>query len=432
MKRANLILMAALAATGLTSVTGALLAPTAALAAEGDKEAKKETQKVGAKMSKPLRAAQDAITAKNWDGALAALAEAAAVDPKTPYEAFMVDELGWYVLVQKKDYAAAVDSLARAVDSGFVPEADLPRRYKALAQLSYELKQYPKAVEYGKKSLELAPGSADVVMLVAHSLYMANDFAGARAWVDAQTAAGTAKPEEQLLLIGLRSNYELNDRAGTMRALEALVRHYPAQKYWTDLVNNQLYETKTDRDLRALYRLMVDTNTLSKPEEYSEMATTLMTGGFPTEAKQILERGLAASVFKGDMLTRAQADLQRAKSGAEADHKELPGADQSLAAAKTANEMVAMGKLFFSVGDYAKAADAFRKGLAKGGVSDTDDANALLGIALARGDKGTEATEAFNRIRDPKLGEVARLWKLYVETRNQPAATPAPAPAPSG
>ena len=146
MKTRNLILMAALAAAGLTSVTGALLVPTAAVAAEA-KEAKKDTPKIGAKMSKPLRAAQEAIQAKNWDAAAASLAEAAAVEPKTPYEAFMVEELGWYTKVQKKDYAGAVTSLKAAVDSGFVPEADLPRRYKALAQLSYELKDFPKAVE---------------------------------------------------------------------------------------------------------------------------------------------------------------------------------------------------------------------------------------------------------------------------------------------
>jgi tetratricopeptide (TPR) repeat protein len=426
MKKANVVLMAALAAAGLTFVTGALLTPASAVAAE-QKEAKPASGKIGAKIGKPLRAAQEAITAKNWDAAQASLAEAAAIEPKTPYEAFMVDELGWYAKVQTKDYAGAIDSLTRAVDSGFVPEADLPRRYKALAQLSYETKQYPKAIEYGKKSLELDPAGTDVAMLVGHSLYLSDDFPGARAWVDAQIAKG-GKPDEQLLLISLRSNYELNDRAGTMRSLELLVRNYPAQKYWTDLLNNQLYETKTDRDLRALYRLMTETNTIAKPEEYSEMATTLMAGGFPTEARVTLERGMAANVFKGDSLTRAQADLARAKSGAEADRKELPGADQALANAKNGNEMVAMGKLFFSVGDYAKAADAFRKGLAKGGVTDVDDANALLGIALVRSGKSSEALEPFNKIRDPKLGEVAKLWRLYVESSSTPAAaTPAPA-----
>ena len=421
MRKANLILMAAMAAAGMTMATGALLAPAAAVAADAPK--------IGAKMAKPLRAAQEAINAKNWDEALAQLGEAAAIEPQTPYEAFMVDELGWFAMLQKKDYVGAEKTLSEAVASGFVPEADLPQRYKALTQLNYQLKIYPKAVEYGNKVLTLSPGSADIGMIVAHSLYMQDDFAGARDMVN-KVVASSATPDEQLLLIGLRSNYELKDRAGTMRSLELLIRHHPAQKYWVDLLNNQLYETKADRDLRALYRLMSETGTLDGGEEYSEMATTLMTGGYPSEAKQTLERGIAAGAFKGDNLARAQSDLQRARSGADADRKELPGADAALAAAKSGNEMVAMGKLFFSVGDYAKAADAVRKGLAKGGVADTDDANLLLGIALARSGKAADATAAFSAVRDPKSAEIASLWKLYIDSTA--AAAPAAPPAPAG
>jgi TolA-binding protein len=174
---------------------------------------------------------------------------------------------------------------------------------------------------------------------------------------------------------------------------------------------------------------MLDTNTLDTSDEYSEMASGLMTGGFPTEAMKVLERGLAAGAFQGEAQARAQSDLQRARSGAEADRKELPGADAALAGAKSGNEMVAMGKLFFSVGDYAKAADAFRKGLAKGGLTDTDDASLLLGMALARGGKGADASAALGAVKDPKSAEIAGLWKLYVDTTQASAAPTTPPPA---
>jgi outer membrane protein assembly factor BamD (BamD/ComL family) len=414
MKKANLVLAAALAAAGVTSVATGLLMPATAIAQAAP-------QKIGAKMLKPLKAAQEAIGAKNWEAAIASLTEAQAIEPKTPYEAFMVDELGWYARLQTKDYKGAEEALARAVASGFVAEADVPQRNKALAQINYQLQDYAKAVEYGDKYLAAAPGSADIGALVAQSKFLQKDYAGARATVD-QITAGAAKPDEQLLLIGLRSNYELKDRPGTVRSLEALVRHYPAAKYWEDLLTNQLYETKADRDLRALYRLIVDTKTVNRPEEYSEAASTLMTGGFPSEAKQLLEQGVAAGVFQGEPLARAQADLARAKSAADADRKELPGADQALAAAKTGNEMVAMGKLFFSVGEYGKAANAIQKGLAKGGVADVDDANMLAGIAHSRAGKSAEALAAFDAVKDAKLAEVARLWKLHVETSGAPAS----------
>ena len=414
MKRANLILMAALAAAGLVGATGALLVPAVVVAAT-------PAPKLGAKMSKPIAAAQEAIKVKDWDGALAALTEARAIEPKTPYEAFVIDYIAWYPLVQKKDYAAAEAALARAMASGFVPETEQATRYKALAQLNFELKQYPKVVEYGKKVLELAPGSDDVAVLVAQAMFLADDFNGARGFVQ-QYTTGAAKPNEQLLQIALQASAELNDRAGAIAVLEQLIRAYPSQRYWHDLLSNQLYETKGDRDLRALYRLMADTSTLEKSEDYSEMATLLLSAGYPGEAKGILDRGLAAGVFKGEALTRAQTDLKRATVGADADLKDLPGADKALAAAKSGNEMVANGKLFFSVGEYGKAADAISKGLEKGGVTDADDAQMLLGIALVRAGQGPAAIDALGKVRDPKLAGIARLWKLYVETRGQPAA----------
>jgi len=423
MKKANMLLVAALAAAGLVGVTAGALVPTAVFAAEG--------QKLSASVMKPLKAAQEAMTAKNWDEALVHIKDAQAVQPQTPYDTFMINELGWYVLLQKKDYAAAVVALEGSVNSGFVAPADLPPKVKALAQLNYQLQNYPKAVEYGNRYLELAPGDRDIGVLVAQSYYLEKDYASARAAVQKLTA-GVAKPSEQLLLINLRCSYELKDRPGTMQAIEALIRNYPKPKYWEDLLTNQLYETKGDRELRILYRLAEQTNTLDKPEEYSEMANVLFSGGFPAEAAKILDLGMDANVFTGDTLAREKADLVRARAGAAADSKDLPGAAKSLAAAKSGNEMVAIGKLYFSAGDYANAADAIQKGLAKGGVTDSDDANALLGVALVRAGKPADARAPFGAVKDPKYAAITRLWVLYIDSTAAAAAEPAADAPPTG
>jgi tetratricopeptide (TPR) repeat protein len=422
MKKTNLLLAAALAAAGLVGVTAGALAPTVAIAAESQ-------PKLSASVMKPLKAAQDAMKEKNWDTALVSIKEAQAVQPQTPYDTFMVNELGWYVLLQQKDYAGAVVMLEGSVNSGFVPAAELPNRFKALAQLNYQTQNYTKSIEYGNRFLEAVPGDRDIGVLVAQSYYLQKDYAGARTAVQKLTA-GVADPSEQLLLINLRCNFELKDRPGTMQAIEALILHYPKPKYWDDLLTNQLYETKGDRELRILYRLMDQTSTLDKAEEYSEMASVLIAGGFPTEAARILDLGMAAKVFTGDTLTREKADLDRARTGAAADSKDLPGAAKSLAAAKTGNEMVATGKLYFSVADYAKAADAIQKGLAKGGVTDADDANALLGIALIRVGKPADARAPLGAIKDPKVAAVSRLWVLYIDSTAAAAAAPAAAPTP--
>jgi len=424
MKKSRLVLIAALAAAGVAGVTTGTLAPTAAIAAE-------QGPKISSSIVKPLQATQEALTAKNLDEALAHLQEARAVEPKTPYDSFMIDEFTWNVLLQKQDYAGAAVALEAAVNSGFISPADLPQRLKALSQLNYQSKNYAKAVEYGNRYLETAPDDRDMGVLVAQSYYLEKDYVGARAAAEKLTA-GQAKPSEQLLLIGLRSNFELNDRPGTMKAIEALILNYPSQKYWDDLLTNQLYETKGDRELRMLFRLMDQTGTLDKADEYSEMANVLFTGGFPAESVRILERGMAANLFTGEALTRAKTNLERDRAGAAADSKDLPGAAKALANAKTGNDMVAIGKLYFSAGDYANSADAIRKGLAKGGVADPDDANALLGVALVRLDKPDDARAPFEAVKDPKLAAISRLWVLYLDSSAKAVAAPAKAEAPAG
>jgi Tfp pilus assembly protein PilF len=426
MKKANLVLMAAMAAVGLAGVAGGTLLPvTAAVAADKDKDKAAPKQKLSPAVQKPLVAAQKAMNEKNWDEATTQIAAARAVESKTPYDAFMIDELGWYVALQKKDYVASAEALERAVASGFVTDADKPGRLKALTQMSLQNKQYDKAIQYGAEYLKLSPTDTEIALQLAQARYLTDDFAGARAAAE-QIIASSPRPPEAALLLALRTSYEMKDTPATTKALEGLVRHYPQKKYWEDLLNDQLFRTKDDRGLRALYRLMNDTGTLDKADDYSEMGSTLITGGFPNEAKLVLEKGMAASAFSGESKSRAQADLDRAKAGAATDAKDLPGAAQQLAAAKTADQMIGIGKLYFSTGDYDKAADAIQKGIAKGGAKDVDDANLLLGIAFTRQQKAAEARAAFDAVKNPTLAEVARLWKLKLDVDAAPPAPAAP------
>ena len=425
MKKANMVLRAAMAAAGLAGMVSGVLMPATVMAAEKADKASAE-QKIGPKVGKPLKAAQDAIQAKNWDAASASIQEAMAIPDKTPYETYMTNELAWYVAVQQKKYPEAAALLEKQLESGQIPAADLPARTKAMTQLSYQDKDYAKAVQYGNKYLELVPGDQDVGVLVATSYYLQNDYAAARTASQKLIASASPKPSEQMLQLQLRTNVELQDRAGTVKSLEDMIKYYPQKKYWDDLLNQELFMQNSERDLRTLFRLIADTETMDKSDEFAEAASVMIAGGFPTEAQKVLEKGMAANAFEGDAKGRAQTDYERARAGADADRKELPGAPAALGSAKNGNQMVAIGKLYFSVGEYAKAADAIKQGIAKGGVTDVDDANALMGVAYARAHDDENAGKAFDAVKDPRLAEISRLWKLHVETRGQGAVAEAP------
>ena len=401
MRKATFVLSAALAAGSVLAGTAALLLPATAVA----------QQKVGATVGKYLKTAQDAIQKKKWDQALAAIKQAQAVDTKTAYEQYKINELLWYVYLQQGRNLDAARLLEQQMASGLMPAGEKVERTRTLAQLYYRAGNYGKAIQYANQYLKAAPGSQDMQLLVAQSYYQQKDFKSAIAAAERMTKSGQ-RPNEDVLQLMLRSSYEINDPAGTAKALELLLKYYPTQDTWQRVLDGYIAQTKHDDELLALYRLAEDVGVLAKARQYTDMSQGLVVAGFAIEGQRVIEKGLAAGVFQGEEMSRAQRTLEAAKRRADAERQQLPKAGAMLAAATTGPQMYAVGKLYFSAGDYANASAAIARALAKGGLEDTDGADMLEGIALARQGKSTEADKAFTAIKDPKFAEVARLWMM--------------------
>lgn len=399
--KATWVLSAALAFSGALGITATLLAPAVAQA----------QQKVGPKVGTPLKAAQDAIKKKNWNGALAKIKEAQAVQPRSAFEDYTINELLWYVYLQQGRNADAARLLEQQIASGQMPAGEKVQRNKTLAQLYFRAGNYGKAIQSANQFLKSVPSDQEMQVLVAQAYYQQKDYKNAVAAAERMMKGG-ARPSEDLLQLLLRSNYELKDEAGTARALEQLIKFYPSPDTWDRLLDGYLAQTKQDEELMALYRLSEDVGTLRKARQFTDMSQALVVGGYAIEGQRVIEQGLAANVFQGEELSRAQRTLESAKRAADKERVALAKAAGTLAAARTGQDMVAVGKLYFSAGEYAQAADALRKGIAKGGVADGDASNMLLGIALVRQGKNAEAIKAFDAVKDPKTAEVARLWKL--------------------
>ena len=141
---------------------GAGFVSTPAVAAEQ----KKAAPSVSKPAAKPLQAAQAAVQAKNWDEALAKLAEAEALPKKNSFDEYVIAQFKGMVLAQKGDYAGALGAFEAQFNSEFSAAEEKNRLLKILAQLNYQQKDYAKAADFGMRLVSTGAADADTNTLV--------------------------------------------------------------------------------------------------------------------------------------------------------------------------------------------------------------------------------------------------------------------------
>lgn len=376
-------------------------------------------------VAEPLKKAQQAMSRKQWDTALAEIEKAQAVGSKTPFEAYQLDEFLGYVLLQQKKFAAAAPVFERTLNSGFLPAAKVDERTRTVAQLYFTLRDYRKTVEWSKKWRDKYPNELEAAVLLGQSYYLLNDFKSAAATmtsaVDQAQRAGQ-KPKEDWLKIILTSQFRLDNRDGRSQALKKMVRHYPKTEYWANLLDLYRHADASDRITLGYYRLMNEVGVLKDQADYMEMAQLAMDAGVPGEARQIVERGFQNGTLKSSNKTeqgRYDRLLAAARKQAAADAASLAQLAKETEKTTVGQADVALGQAYLSYGNYDAAIAALQRGIGKGGVTHLDEARISLGIAhLKKGQKDL-ASRAFKAVRNgSEWQDLAELWQIRVATAN--------------
>jgi tetratricopeptide (TPR) repeat protein len=414
--RNRLNLVAACAAVGFLGMASTALAQDAC----GDRKLTK-------KLEKPMDAVQKAREAKDWAGMLAKAKEVDAVPvEKTEYDKFWIHELQGVANANLKQYPDALRELDAAYNSACMPETDKAGRIKLLMQLSYQSKDYPKAIEYGKKAYE-SSGDPEIGIYLGNAYYIQNDFENTRATMrdvinKIETSGKT--PDEPSYRILQSACLQLKDNDCVVEQIEKLVAHYPKPKYWLDMTDALLRTSKSDKELINILRLADGVGAMSEGPQYIEMAQLAMGQGLPGEAQAVLERGIQKGAFSvardKDHATRLLAD---AKTAVTLDKSTLDKQDASARAKPTGDSDVKLGAAYLSYGENEKAIEAINRGIAKGGVKNPDEAGLLLGMAYLRANNKAEAAKAFQTVtKDPAMARIAKLWMLNTSGASAPAA----------
>lgn len=391
---------------------GAILVPKAAFAAAKKEEKDDKKAVLTPKFGKPLQEADALMKAKDFNGALAKLQEVDKMSGKNPYETYLVDELLGLTYVNLQNYPEAAKRFEPTITAGFLDPAQTASRIKAVAQIYYQSKDYPKAIEWVNKSTAQDP-DPEVQVLAGNAYYIQKDFKNAALELRKALKMAEAKgipAKKEWLELQMSADYESKDTPAVQRDLEMIVASYPEPKYWTDLLNlvEKTLKDKSQRTSLDIYRLMFATNAMTAEGEFTEMANIASQQALPGEAKRVLMQADS----KGLLGASNKALLTKANAAADADLKSLPATEAQARAQKTGDADVKFGEAYASHGQYDKAIEAIQRGIGKG-VKDKDDAQLRLGLAYLGAGKTAEAKAAFAAISPgTNAATFAHLWNI--------------------
>jgi tetratricopeptide (TPR) repeat protein len=372
-------------------------------------------------LSKEERAAllpvQNAITAKDWATAQAALPAAVAAaqgqDARYAIGRFQL-EIG----LGTNNVAMQAQGLDNLVASGQVPAADLPVIVRNQAVLANNAGDKAKAEAAFTHAVELSPNDPEALIALAQvksDLKKGKDAVQliSRA-IEMKRAAGQPVDEswyKYALKLAFDGRNDPAMRQSSMALSRQLVTAYPTKENWRDAL--LIYRDTSGLDPAAeldVLRFMRASGALAGERDWFDLADGLYRAGNYGEAKAVLDDGVAKRMI--DPKKAAFAELIRLNGARmNGDRASLAGEETKAMAGANGALALKIGDAFYGYGENAKAVALYRAALTKGGV-DANLVNTRLAMALVASGDRAGAETAFRALTGPRqrLGAFWLAW----------------------
>jgi uncharacterized protein HemY len=354
-------------------------------------------------VAKTLQAAQEAIQSKQPDNALQRIQELRSTAQLTEPERMLMERVTVVAAMNAQKYDLAATSLEYLLQNKDLTAADRLTLSETMINVSLRNKDYAKVVQWSRVYTQAGNNNPRVHLAMIQSLALQKmhkevlQEMAERQKVDASTGR---LPEEAELRVYAFSQKQLKDEAAYVRTLTQLVKRFPNKDYWSDLLNSMGrlpgFSTRLQLDVS---RLMEATDTLDGPDDYTDMAVFALKVGLPYEALRALEKAPtpANAKFKQQAQQKAAEDDKAMKT------LTLESEDPAL--------LAQLGDVMLSKGQWDKAAEAYQKALAKGGLKREAEVRLHCGIALFKSNQVEPAKAMWASVQgEEALMTLSSLW----------------------
>ncbi len=368
-------------------------------------------------VGKPLQQAAEYLRAGKAKEALAKAREADAVGGKTAAEQLTIDRMKAAAAQRAGETGTAIQALESI--HGKVGGAEAGQIAEQLASAYAQQRNNAKASEWLAKAVAAGNNSGTVKQLQSYLQSASGDYGAiareAAAAVAAAEQAGR-RPDEGDLLRLADAQQRTGNSNGNIQTLEKLVAAYPKKEY----VNAYLSRLPRkpgfgDRFTLDVLRLRLAAGTLTKTEDFMELAQLLLQAALPTEALRVVDLGIKAGVMgSGPEAGRHQRLRELAVKQVGETKANLAGQATEAESFKEGDGLVRVGYSMVSMGDVDKGIELIQKGIAKGGLKRPEDAKLRLGMAQLQSPKTkAAAVQTLRSVRGTDgSAEIARLWTV--------------------
>ena len=368
-------------------------------------------------VGKPLQQASELLKAGKAKEALGKVREAEAAPGITASERMTINRMKAAAAQRAGDHAAAIQALE--VVAGGASGVELGQVSEQLASAYAQQRNNAKAGEWLAKAVAAGNNSASVHQLQQYLQSASGDYGAiakdAAASVAAAEQAGR-KPEESDLLRLADAQQHTGNMAGYGGTLEKLLGNYPKKDYWNlYLARLPRKQGFADRFSLDVMRLRLASGTLSKTEDFMEMAQLSLQAGLPAEGRKIVERGYAAGALGSGTEAERHKRLRDLAAKQEAEAKTTIAAAATQAAQdKDGNALVKVGYQYVTMGEVDRGIELIEQGIAKGNLKYPEDAKLRLGMAQMQSAKAKgKAPQTLRSVKgNDGAAEIGRLWTL--------------------
>jgi tetratricopeptide (TPR) repeat protein len=218
--------------------------------------------------------------------------------------------------------------------------------------------------------------------------------------LQADAAAGKLPDEAELRMYAF-SQQQVKDEAAYIKTLTELVKRFPSQAYWGDLLNRIPRQAAFNARYQLdVFRLMDATQNLEDADDYADMAQAALKAGLPHEALRMLDK-VAQPASAANLKKQVQ---QRVVEDDKAMQGIGPNSEDAALLAQWADVQL-------SKGDWRVAVPAYEKALTKGGLRREAETRLHCGIALLKSGQSDAAKVMLSSVKgDDTATLLAALW----------------------